>query len=99
MDLSTREVATRYKIKQAIGSYDLAFSPVNSHIFARARLCCVCGFEGKYVVTCGERYSSIAEKVLDQTGQFADANPQKLIFSLAVASLRDVGRPGFFCWL
>ena len=76
IDLSTREVSARYEIPQATGSYDLTYSPVNRHMFVRARVCCACGFEGADVATCGGRYSSTVEKVLVQTGQFADANPQ-----------------------
>merc|ERR1712241_1184644 len=74
--LSTREVSERFEIPQATGSYDLTYSPVNNHMFVRARVCCACGFEGADVATCGGRYSSVVQKVLVQTGQFADANPQ-----------------------
>merc|ERR1712050_14841 len=76
IDLSSREVSNRYEIPQAFGSYDLTYSPKNQHMFARARVCCACGFEGADVATCGTRYSSEAEMVIVQLGQFADANPQ-----------------------
>lgn len=39
------------------GVYDMAYSPVNGHIFARTEVCCTCGFEGADKLECG-RYGS-----------------------------------------
>lgn len=42
----------------AHGGYELAYSPVNQHIFVRALTCCTCGFEGADLgVDCG-RYGT-----------------------------------------
>jgi len=36
------------------GVYDLAFSPVNGHIYARTEVCCTCGFDGADTLECGK---------------------------------------------
>lgn len=67
LDLSTKTVSNKYDIPKAVGSYDMTYSPVNEHIFTRARVCCSCGFEGADALECGRGSSS----VLIQTGPSA----------------------------
>jgi len=39
------------------GVYDMAFSPVNQHLYLRTQVCCTCGFQGADMFECG-RYGS-----------------------------------------
>ncbi len=72
LDLSSKEVAERYEIPLAYGSYDMTFSPVNEHAYLRVRVCCTCG-EGKDVESCGRGGAS---QVLVQTGPSASSSEQ-----------------------
>jgi len=65
LDLSSKSVSNRYEIPKAVGSYDLTYSPVNQHMFTRARVCCSCGFEGADNLECSSRG---AQSVIVQTG-------------------------------
>lgn len=52
-----REVDLRGDNPKFYGVYDIAFSPVNGHIYARTEVCCTCGFLGADTLECG-RYGS-----------------------------------------
>ena len=68
MDLSSKTILDTYEIPKAQGAYDMTYSPVNHHIFARARVCCSCDDLGG---TC-----SRTSQVLVQTGPSASLNLQ-----------------------
>jgi len=42
IDLSTKQIVAAYELPKSQGSYDMTYSPVNNHIFVRARVCCAC---------------------------------------------------------
>jgi len=67
LDLSTKQVVKRHELPKSRGSYDMTYSPVNSHVFTRGRVCCSCGFEDADLEECGRRIS----KVDVQTGPTA----------------------------
>jgi len=57
-DLSERRVLEQFELPNAYGAYEVAYSPINKHIFVRASVCCSCGFEGSDMgEDCG-RYGS-----------------------------------------
>mmetsp|Transcript_9349 Transcript_9349/g.10873 ORF Transcript_9349/g.10873 Transcript_9349/m.10873 type:complete len:587 (-) Transcript_9349:155-1915(-) len=43
MDLSAKTVSNTYEIPNAYGGYDTTYSPINQHLYFRARVCCTCG--------------------------------------------------------
>jgi len=43
LDLSAKTVSNTYEIPDAYGGYDTTYSPINQHIYFRARVCCTCG--------------------------------------------------------
>jgi len=53
IDLSSKEVAGKYELPDAHGSYDMTYSPANQHIFVRVRVCCTCGSVGDDLESCG----------------------------------------------
>ena len=53
IDLSTRTVKAQHVMPNAYGGYDMAYSPVNRHVYVRARVCCTCGFPGADQASCG----------------------------------------------
>jgi len=55
MDLSSKEIKAEYKIPDAHGGYDTTFSPVNQHLYFRARVCCTCNTTETDVESCGGR--------------------------------------------
>lgn len=63
IDLSTREVVEKFPIPLSTGSYDMAYSPVNKHIYLRARVCCTCGTPEADVESCGYSGPSIVDVV------------------------------------
>lgn len=65
-DLVTKEVIRKISIPKSHGAYDMTYSPFNSHIFLRARVCCSCGFVSSDIDTC-----SGDQKVLVTTGPSA----------------------------
>ena len=72
LDLSSKDVNTEYEIPKAYGSYDMAFSPENEHIFMRTRVCCTCGSKaGADIDSCG-RGPPEGTPVKVQTGPWAD---------------------------
>lgn len=64
LDLSSKSVAAIYDIPDAHGGYDTTYSPVNNHLYFRARVCCTCG-DGGDVESCGRGSPS---PVLVKTG-------------------------------
>lgn len=81
IDLSTKEVTNEIQLDGAAGSYDMTYSPVNRHVFVRARVCCTCGSEEADKLDCGTRnvddngQSTI--DVLVQVGPSASPEMQK----------------------
>lgn len=59
LDLSTKQVVARHELPKSKGSYDMTYSPVNSHVFTRGRVCCSCGFSGADLTECGSRVSKV----------------------------------------
>jgi len=53
MDLSSKQVVNEIELPGAMGSYDMTYSPVNSHVFVRVRVCCTCGTEDADILSCG----------------------------------------------
>lgn len=43
VDLANRQVVGRHDLPLAAGARNMAYSPVNRHIFVRPRVCCTCG--------------------------------------------------------
>ena len=78
IDLSSKKVAETYTIDKAYGAYDMTFSPVNSHIFFRTRVCCTCGSADTDVESCGR---GAPKDVLVQTGPSASATLQQGVCS------------------
>jgi hypothetical protein len=69
LDLSSKEVEARHKIPDAYGAYDMTYSPVNQHIFARTRVCCTCGSPTADVAECGRGGSNVNIKTGPSAGQ------------------------------
>lgn len=69
IDLAERRVLKQYDMgsdnPSLFGIYDMAYSSVNGHIYARTEVCCTCGFEGADLLECG-RYGSSNITVGDQ---------------------------------
>jgi len=68
IDLSAKTVLDTFEMSNAYGLYEVAYSPMNHHIFVRATVCCTCGFVGADIEECG-RYGS--SQVSITTGNFA----------------------------
>lgn len=68
IDLSSKSIIDKFELPLAYGAYEVAYSPMNRHVFARATVCCTCGFPGADVTDCG-RYGSY--NVTTTTGPFA----------------------------
>lgn len=65
------------------GVYDLEYSPVNGHLYARTEVCCTCGFVGADTLECG-RYGSYnitieGNLVEGQCGRHCQGGPQDTI--------------------
>lgn len=73
MDLSSKTVAATYEIPNAYGGYDTTYSPINQHLYFRARVCCTCNSTEADVESCGRGPGS---PVLVQTGPSASAETQ-----------------------
>jgi len=69
MDLSSKEVHSRHKIPDAFGAYDMTYSPVNKHVFARTRVCCTCGSPTADVPECGRSTNTVDIKTGPSAGQ------------------------------
>jgi len=58
IDLAERRVLKEIDVRMGnpklYGVYDIAYSPVNGHIYARTEVCCTCGFVGADTLECGE---------------------------------------------
>lgn len=65
MDLSSKSVSAEYEIPDAYGGYDTTYSPVNQHLFFRARVCCTCNSTDADVESCGRGPGSL---VMVKTG-------------------------------
>merc|ERR1712176_653708 len=46
IDLSEKKVTNKIELPGVAGGYEVAYSPVNQHVFIRSTVCCTCGFEG-----------------------------------------------------
>ncbi len=68
IDLSAKKVLEKFEVPLAYGSYEVAYSAKNQHVFLRASVCCTCGFPGADAEECG-RYGS--SNVTITTGPFA----------------------------
>lgn len=73
LDLALKEVSAEYPIEKASGSYAMAYSPVNSHLYVRTRICCSCGSSDADTESCG--YGPPGQ-VLIQTGPNASPDLQ-----------------------
>jgi len=62
IDLATRTIIENVTIVEDnprfFGFYDMAFCPVNQHLFLRSQVCCTCGYEGADNLECGNYGSS-----------------------------------------
>lgn len=65
MDLSSKEISATYEIPDAYGGYDTTYSPLNQHLYFRARVCCTCNSTDADVESCGRGPGS---PVMVQTG-------------------------------
>jgi hypothetical protein len=68
LDLSTKSIVDQFEMPLGSGTYEMAYSPMNQHIYVRTSVCCTCGFPGADVDDCG-RYGS--SNVTVTTGPFA----------------------------
>jgi hypothetical protein len=61
INLSNRTVLEQIDINNGNpklnGLYEMAYSPVNQHLYLRTQVCCTCGFQGADSLECG-RYGS-----------------------------------------
>jgi len=72
IDLSEKKITGKTLLPTANGGYEVAFSPVNKHVFIRSTVCCTCGFEGADKgPDCG-RYGG--DNVTVTTGPWANLN-------------------------
>lgn len=53
VDLSSKRVVQTFPMGNLFGAYDMAYSPVNRHLYIRARVCCTCGTPESDVESCG----------------------------------------------
>lgn len=69
IDLSTKDVIDTIDLLPAAhGLYEVAFSPINNHIFVRALMCCSCGTANSDKESCGR---SLGYPVSPITGKSA----------------------------
>jgi len=68
IDLSDKSIIDKFELPLAYGAYEVAYSPMNRHVFVRGTVCCTCGFEGADVLACS-RYGSDSVNVT--TGNWA----------------------------
>lgn len=61
IDLATRQVNKRVPLELSSGAYDMAYSPLNHHIFVRSRVTCTCGDETKDIDDCGRFGSGLVD--------------------------------------
>jgi len=61
VDLATSEVVNNITLPLAKGAYEVAFSPVNKHLYVRARVSCSCGFEGADLESCGQFGNTVGD--------------------------------------
>jgi len=61
IDLSTKEVEERFDIPLSTGSYEMAYSPINKHIYLRSRVCCTCGAPEADAESCGRMGPSLVD--------------------------------------
>ncbi|KAG7372845.1 hypothetical protein IV203_033569 [Nitzschia inconspicua] len=54
IDLAMRKIDKRIPLELSSGAYDMAYSPLNRHIYIRSRVTCTCGDETKDIVSCGQ---------------------------------------------
>jgi len=58
IDLAERRVLEEFNLAsdnpKFHGVYDIVYSPVNGHLYARSEVCCTCGFEGADRLECGK---------------------------------------------
>jgi len=69
LDLSSKTVQSRHKIPDAFGAYDMTYSPVNKHVFARTRVCCTCGSPESDLAECGRGGNDVDIKTGPSAGQ------------------------------
>merc|ERR1712238_575818 len=86
LDLSSKTSAATYEIPDAYGGYDATYSPVNNHLYFRARVCCFCGADAD-VLRCGYGANPTIKQVLVKTAQ-ARVLSNRMEF--AVAAVRDL---------
>lgn len=68
LDLSSKTVHARYPVENIQGMYDMTYSPVNRHVYARTRVCCACGFDGADYAECGGRVRKVDVKTGPNAG-------------------------------
>jgi hypothetical protein len=73
IDLSEKSIIANFTMPLGHGTYEVAYSPKNRHIYARTSVCCTCGFEGATNEDCG-RYGG--SEVTMTTGPFAGQTKQ-----------------------
>lgn len=68
LDLSAKTVIDVFEMPLGAGTYEVAYSPMNRHVYVRTSVCCTCGFPNADVEDCG-RYGS--SNVTITTGPYA----------------------------
>jgi hypothetical protein len=68
LDLSGKTIIDSFDMPLGAGTYEVAYSPMNRHIYARTSVCCTCGFPDADIEDCG-RYGS--DPVNITTGPYA----------------------------
>jgi len=68
LDLSDKSIIDKFAMPLGAGTYEVAYSQKNRHVFVRTSVCCTCGFEGADQLDCG-RYGS--KNVTITTGPWA----------------------------
>jgi len=63
IDLSTKLVVEMFDIPLSTGSYEMAYSALNKHIYLRTRVCCSCGTPESDIESCGRMGAEIVDVV------------------------------------
>lgn len=71
VDLSSRQVTASYDLPMSQGGRNLAYSPLNRHVYVRPRVCCTCGTPDADAPSCGR---GTAEPVNVVTGPSQGTN-------------------------
>lgn len=53
INLATKEIEKKIPLELSSGAYDMAYSPINRHLYVRSRVSCTCGDGNKDIADCG----------------------------------------------